>query len=339
MERSFGLAFTTLTIFAPLAHASHPHQAIQPEGTARPLEFVATPRPSGPMASPASSVSGGGRTSARSDLVFARQVLPSQPSGPALAAGTGRALSRVIYLNPDGVILYPGKNDSSRDISSVVAVPTLIEPWDTDELTWALTAECVAEIYAPFDVVVTDEDPGDTPHIEAVLGGSPGDVGLPDNVAGVSPFTSDCAIIESSMVFAFTDVLPDDPRTVCEVISQEIAHSFGLDHERLPSDPMTYLDYDGDRTFQDQSAACGEFSDRRCGINGTSCRQRQNSVALLRQRLGPHGGGAIPSEDDTSDDNDPAEPNRGLLGGCTAADGSTGSAMALALLLLRRRRR
>ncbi|HSR99560.1 MAG TPA: hypothetical protein VLM79_21050 [Kofleriaceae bacterium] len=272
----------------------------------------------------------------RSDLVFARQVLPATT---AAATGTGRAQSRIIYLNPNGVILYPGKNDSSRDISSVVAEPTLIEAWDTDELTWALTAECVAEIYAPFDVVVTDEDPGDTPHIEAVLGGAPGDVGLADNVAGVSPFTSDCAIIESSMVFAFTDVLPDDPRTICEVISQEIAHSFGLDHERLASDPMTYLDYDGDRTFQDQSAACGEFSDRKCGINGTACRQRQNSVALLRQRLGPHGGSAIPSGDDTSDDNDPAEPDRGLLGGCTAADGSSGCAMALALLLLRRRRR
>jgi hypothetical protein len=319
VERSFGLAFTTLTIFAPLAHASHPHQAIQPEGTARPLEFVATPR---------------------SDLVFARQVLPA-----AAATGTGRAQSRIIYLNPDGVILYPGKNDSSRDISSVVAEPTLIEAWDTDELTWALTAQCVAEIYAPFDVVVTDEDPGDTPHIEAVLGGSPDDVGLPDNVAGVSPFTSDCAIIESSMVFAFTDVLPDDPRTVCEVISQEIAHSFGLDHERLPSDPMTYLDYDGDRTFQDQSVACGEFSDRRCGINGTTCRQRQNSVALLRQRLGPRAGGSIPSGDDPAEGDDPDGPAQhsssgsGMLGGCTVTDGSTGSAMALALLLLRRRRR
>src|SRR5690242_16970354 len=45
VERSIGLAFTTLTIFAPLAHAAHPQQAIQPEGTASPLQFVATSRP------------------------------------------------------------------------------------------------------------------------------------------------------------------------------------------------------------------------------------------------------------------------------------------------------
>jgi len=41
VERSIGLAFTTLTIFAPLAHAAHPKQAVQPEGTAHPFEFVA----------------------------------------------------------------------------------------------------------------------------------------------------------------------------------------------------------------------------------------------------------------------------------------------------------
>jgi len=38
VERSFGLAFTTLTIPAPPAHAAHPKQAVQPEGTADPFE-------------------------------------------------------------------------------------------------------------------------------------------------------------------------------------------------------------------------------------------------------------------------------------------------------------
>jgi hypothetical protein len=316
VERSFGLAFTTLTIFAPLAHASHPQQAIQPEGTARPLEFVAASRRVGP------ATSGG-----TGEALFARQVVPAQ-------AGSSRAQSRVIYLNPDGAILYPGDSDSSRDISSVVAEPTLITGWDTDFGTWIETALCVEELYAPFDVTVTDEDPGDVPHIEAVIGGSPADVGLADNVAGVSPFASDCSIVERSIVFAFTDALPDDPRTVCEVLAQEIAHSFGLDHERLASDPMTYLDYAGERTFQDQMATCGEFTDRKCGINGTTCRPRQNSVALLRERLGPRGGGAGGA--DSPPDRD--ESGAGMAG-CAVADGSTGCAMALALLGLRRRRR
>jgi len=41
VERSLGLAFTTLTIFAPLAQAAHPEPAIKPERTASPLEFIA----------------------------------------------------------------------------------------------------------------------------------------------------------------------------------------------------------------------------------------------------------------------------------------------------------
>jgi hypothetical protein len=183
-------------------------------------------------------------------------VLAAQPSA------TQRAQSRVIYLNRDGAILRPGDNDSARQRSSVVAQPTLITGWDIDDDTWADTVACVADIYAPFDVAITDEDPGDVPHIEVVVGGHPGDVGLPDDVAGVSPFATDCSIIENSIVFTFTDVLPDDARTVCEVMAQEIAHSFGLDHEMLPSDPMTYLDYDGERTFKDEMASCGEFAGR-----------------------------------------------------------------------------
>lgn len=310
VERSIGLAFTTLTIFAPLAHAGHPspaQQAVKPEGTARPLEFVATD------ATPQSR-----------GYSFARQVLAAQPGASPTAQ------SRVIYLNRDGALLRPGDNDSTRQVSSIVTETTDIAGWDIDDDTWNDTVACIADIYRRFDVAVTDRDPGDTPHIEALFGGHPADVGLPDNVAGVSPFTTDCSIIENSIVFVFTDVLPDDARTVCEVISQEIAHSFGLDHEMLPSDPMTYLDYTGDRTFQNEMASCGEYADRACGINGTTCRRRQNSVALLTERLGARGAGG-------SSDQDPA--GQGIPGGCTAAGGAGPGALALALAALRRRRR
>jgi hypothetical protein len=312
VERRLGLAFTTLTICAPLAQAAHPQQAIKPEGTASPLEFVATPPdPRG--------------------LAFARQVLPARA---AQADAAVRAQSRVIYLNHDGVILRPGDNDSSQQVSSIVAQPTVIGGWDVDDDTWSATVACIADIYAPFDVTVTDVDPGEVPHIEAVIGGAPSDVGLPDNVAGVSPFTTDCAIIESSIVFAFTDALPDDPQTVCEVMAQEIAHSFGLDHEMLPSDPMTYLAYNGDRRFQDEMVACGEYADRKCGINGNMCRQRQNSVTLLTQRLGARGAG---NRGAASDHNGTA--GSGATSGCTVAGGGAGGAIALAFLGVRRRRR
>jgi hypothetical protein len=314
VERGIGLAFTTLTMFAPSAQAAHPQQKVKAEGTARLFEFVATDATAHP----------GGYS-------FARQVLAPQPRAAP------RALSRVIYLNRDGGILRPGDNDATRQISSVVSEPTEFTGWDIDDATWSDTVACIAQIYSPFDVMVTDEDPGSAPHIEAMFGGDPSEVGLPENVAGVSPFTSDCSIIENSIVFVFNDVLPDDPRTVCEVIAQEIAHSFGLDHEMLASDPMTYLDYTGNRKFQDRMASCGEYAGRTCGINGETCRQRQNSVALLKERLGVRGASATSGNSNGSSDHDPA--GSGTTGGCTVAGGGATGAMALALLGVFRRRR
>jgi uncharacterized protein (TIGR03382 family) len=142
------------------------------------------------------------------------------------------------------------------------------------------------DMFSRWDVTVTDVNPGNVPHMEAVFGGSPGNIGMQQGVGGVSPFTEDCAVIENSIVFTFTNVFPDDPQTVCEVMAQEVAHSYGLDHEMLASDPMTYLQYNGNRSFKDQTVSCGEYQNRACGIGGSVCRQNQNSVQLLTQRLG-----------------------------------------------------
>jgi uncharacterized protein (TIGR03382 family) len=321
VERTL-VAFTLTLLATAPAHASHPPQKLQTKGIAGPRNFVGA------------SISTPGHPQG---LIFARQVLSAPPLSSSSGGGarsSPRARSRTIYLNRDGALLHPGDNDARLSTSSIVQEPTLLSPWDIDDEMWDETVACVRDLYSRFDVTVTDEDPGDVPHIEAVFGGHPGDVGLPDNVAGVSPFTTDCGIIENSVVFTFTDVLPDDPRVMCEVMAQEIAHSFGADHELLASDPMTYLDYAGERSFQDQLASCGENVPRPCGIDAYVCSQKQNSVALLSSRLGLRGTGA-PAASGTS-------PTAELeVGGCQTS-GSAGAPLALtlaALLPLRRRRR
>jgi hypothetical protein len=260
-------------------------------------------------------------------FAFARQAVSPKPGG----LRSQLAQSRTIYLSREGGVVFPGDNDARRDTSSIVQEPTLITAWDVDDETWDATVDCVKDLYARFDVTVTDVDPGNVPHIEAVFGGHPSDVGLPENVAGVSPFTTDCSTIENSIVFTFTDVLPDDAQLMCEVMGQEIAHSFGLDHEMLASDPMTYLDYAGDRTFKDVMAPCGEFGNRMCGIEGSVCRERQNSVQLLGQRLGLRGNpSGAPSEAEQPSATEPE------AGGC-AASGSRGGFLLVLAALIRSR--
>jgi len=215
--------------------------------------------------------------------MFVRQELPAAATS---TTSTGLARSRTIYLNRGGATLTPGQNNSQTNTSTVVSRLTQVPGWNASSADWAATVACMTEMWAPFAVTITDVDPGATPHIEAIFARSPSDIGITDNIGGISPFTSNCSVIEQSIVFAFTSNLGNRPRTMCEVMSQEIAHSYGLDHELLASDPMTYLSYNGNRAFQDEEASCGESTARPCGISGTSCRARQNSAALLRERLG-----------------------------------------------------
>ena len=225
------------------------------------------------------------------DLQFARQVLPpsTNPTPPGVAA---LAVSKTIFLNKSGVTLQPGNNDSRTNRSTLAQQATTIPAWNATPAVWTATVTCMKDMFAAYDVVVTDVDPGQAPHVEAVFGGTPGLLGMENGVAGVSPFTQNCAIIENAIVFTFTSVLPQtDSRLICEIMAQEVAHAYGLDHELLAQDPMTYLDYNGNRSFQNQTASCGEDVTRPCGINGSTCRPNQNSVTLLTERLGKKVGG------------------------------------------------
>lgn len=246
--------------------------------------------------------------------IYARQVLPAS-GAPADAI----AQSRTIYLNHTGALLRPGETDARTNTSSLVSETTQLPAWDTDAATWADTVACFQDLWSRFDVQVVDHDPGDVPHIEAVFGGKPQQVGLPDRVLGVSPFTADCGIVESSIVFEFTDAVPNiSSRMACEIMAQEVAHSYGLDHELLASDPMTYLGYSGNRAFQDKAVPCGEFKARPCGIADSPCRPSQNSVQLLLERVGSGSGQAEPS-------GDPGD-------GCSTTDSPAGLIVAFGLV-------
>jgi uncharacterized protein (TIGR03382 family) len=251
---------TSLLVLVPsLAFGERGLTATQPE----PYDFVASPP-------------------TPSHITFVRQMLPS--NGPNVIAQV--AQSRIIYLNKNGVTLTPGNNDSRTNRSSLVNSTVAVPAWNASASTWQGVKTCFADMFSRWDVEVTDVDPGNVPHIEAIFTTSPSVIGMSSGVGGVSPFTQNCGIIENSIVFTFAGVFGNDAQTLSEVMAQEVAHSYGLDHELLASDPMTYLNYNGNRTFKDQTVSCGEYQSRSCGIGGSVCRPSQNSVQLLNERLG-----------------------------------------------------
>jgi hypothetical protein len=190
----------------------------------------------------------------------------------------------IIFMNRMGGTYVPGDNDSRTNRSSIPSRTSQVNPWNVSAAGWQEVMDCMTAQFSRFNVIITDVDPGNVPHIESVVAGYPQDVGMGSGVGGVSPFTDDCGVIPNSIVFTFAGVYGTAYRDICETAAQEVSHSFGLDHEYQCRDPMTYLTGCGDKSFQDNLERCGEYSARTCWCGGTT----QNSVAMLRDRLGPH---------------------------------------------------
>jgi hypothetical protein len=196
--------------------------------------------------------------------------------------------SNIIFLNrcKGNCSITAGYPDDSRINKSSIprsGTRTLSE-FAYGDNTWNAIVACVREMYEPFNIEITDQDPGSSvEHFEAMVAGSPGEVGMPNGVGGVSPFS--CGIINNYITYSFANIYGGSVQQICEVVAQETAHAFGLEHEAYCPDPMTY-DYGcGAKRFRDYDAPCGEYEDqpRSCDCGGAT----QNSVAEMMGHFGP----------------------------------------------------
>jgi MYXO-CTERM domain-containing protein len=219
------------------------------------------------------------------------------------AAVTSSVNSHIIYLNRcagSGCTVVQGTTNSTTDPAHSSLGHGVLSPFSRSEATWNTVVACMQDVFSPFNVEVTETDPGSAPHFEIMIGGMPQQLGLAADLGGVSPFS--CApYIPNSLVFVF-DVWGDDPDEICATAAQEIAHSFALDHAIEPSDPMTYFPYKGRRHFQNMQIQCGsdcdanhhsplgatcsgpEFQDHPCACGGGA--QTQNDIQVITALFG-----------------------------------------------------
>jgi hypothetical protein len=194
--------------------------------------------------------------------------------------------SKVIYMERHGVDLKPGDDYAAGGISSVVSnganKPVKTKGFTGGDAKWKSIMSCVTKQFAPFDVTVTDERPRDDKFLMVVVGGKPDDIGVTDghHVSGLAPFNGN--VIPRAVVFGFAAAVDNDPRAVCETIAMEVAHAYGLDHEYLCKDVMTYLRGCGAKTFVNADAPCGESKKRNC----EGGKPTQNSYRQLVDVLG-----------------------------------------------------
>lgn len=195
--------------------------------------------------------------------------------------------SKTIFLERRAVELKPGEDDAPRGISSVLAnagnKPARSKPWSGGDKKWKSLVACVQKMFSPFDVVITDQRPTHDDFMMAVVGGKPTDIGIKDShhVSGLAPFHG--GVIPRAVVYAFSATNSNDVQATCETIAMEVAHAYGLDHEYLCKDVMTYLRGCGKKSFVDADAPCGESKKRTCEGGAPT----QNSYQRLLTVLGP----------------------------------------------------
>ncbi len=193
-------------------------------------------------------------------------------------------VSKLLFLNrcAGGCTITPGNNDSRYNTSTIVSGPSQISPWQHGDESWQELLACVKELYAPYDLEVTDVDPGDNIfHHEAIVAGVYQEIGYETPVGGVAP--SQCRPANNVISYTFANGYGNNPIAICHTVGQETAHSYGLEHARDCSDPMTYMQTCTRQFFRDRTTPCGEYQDEeQCKCGGTA----QNSHNWLKSVLG-----------------------------------------------------
>ncbi|MEP6862976.1 MAG: Ig-like domain-containing protein [Deltaproteobacteria bacterium] len=205
---------------------------------------------------------------------------------------TPASISHVIFMDrcTGGCTITPG-SDGTQNQSQIIGNSTIqLSAYSGSDAQWQQIVSCVKTTYAPFNVTITDVKPTGAYH-HAMVAGTSTEGGQGTNVLGVSPFS--CGnYIPNSMSFSFANEEPTNIVDICWTVSQETAHSWGLDHKYDKLDPMTYLAYavnnvEQRKIFQNQAGSCGTGSAMPCKCpypgTGTSA---MNSYALIMAVFG-----------------------------------------------------
>ncbi len=205
--------------------------------------------------------------------------LPADRTAPVPTQAGGAP--HILFLNncEGGLMISPGNGGSIANETFMAPAPVVFPAYPYGEAAWEEVMDHAREIFGPFNITVTDVDPGQVSHDEAVVCGSPGLLGMSPYVGGVAPFS--CSVINNPITFTFAENLGNNPRLHAEVVGQEAAHAWGLDHELLCEDPMTYLNGCGDKSFQDIDAQCGEDVPRECLCGGATQNSYQHIMSVF----------------------------------------------------------
>ena len=213
-------------------------------------------------------------------------------------------VSPIIYLNRcvGGCIVNPGSDDdatTANPTSGIVAQISNLSEFQFTQPVWDDIVQCVKEVYAPFNVEVTETRPGaGVQYHHAIVAGTAEQAGLPAGVLGVAIVDGDCTPRNNAVSLTLANSHSNNAGTVlemCWTVAQESAHAFGLAHsfmftsgksptpnQSACNDALTYRrDCGGQKFFRNDAALCGENNVKAC-----RCGTTQNSHGKLLVTFG-----------------------------------------------------
>jgi hypothetical protein len=197
-----------------------------------------------------------------------RSVVIEDPKADVVELHQGLVPYNTLFLNrcTGGCPVRVGGSNSINDTWPIGSNRTLTA-WPYDEATWQAVMTCVKDVFEPYNVTVTDVDPGTANHFEIMIAGSPLDLGMSSNIGGVAPGggTSCSSYLNNALVFDFAKVWGSGTscgsacvEDICATAAQEIGHTWQrLDHVIVKEDPMTYFGSPTRKYFQNTAAQCG----------------------------------------------------------------------------------
>lgn len=190
-----------------------------------------------------------------------------------------------IFVNRNGGTYTPGADDAAENSSAILSDEATLSAHTPSADDWDWTMDCIRAAWTPYNVLITDQDPGAVPHMEVVVTAEDATaIGFAAGMPSVAPFS--CGVIDDAIAFVFVgEIGAGDAKYICWNTLWVTAKIFGLDNvtvcpdvNSLPAGGCT----DQEREFLDVDAECGERTTRACQCGGMT----QNSHQLLLQRAG-----------------------------------------------------
>lgn len=172
-----------------------------------------------------------------------------------------------LFINrcASGCPVRVGTSNSINDTWQIGSNRTLTA-FPYGDAVWQQVMDCVKDVMEPYNIQVTDVDPGSANHFEIMVAGSPTDLGMPTSIGGVAPGNGSCTgYINNALVFDFAKVWGSSTtcgsgcvEDICSTAAQEIGHTWhALDHTIVNTDPMTYFGSTTRKYYQNTAAQCG----------------------------------------------------------------------------------